>query len=132
MAKISGIRDMGIGTDIVSINRFKALDRHHHQSFLDSIFTEQELEYCFAKGVPAIHLAARFAGKEAVVKALTCINVVNISYKEIEIILNNNSVPEVNLNKSGLDNLRTYLSLSHCEDKALAFVIINVLNHECD
>lgn len=130
MAETSDIRDIGIGTDIVSINRFKALDRNHHKLFLNNIFTKQELKYCFAKGVPGIHLAARFAGKEAVVKALACLNLVNISYKDIEITLDNNGVPEVKLSKNGLGNLRMYLSLSHCEDKAIAFAIIKVEDHE--
>lgn len=130
MAEASDTGNMGVGTDIVSIGRFKALDRNHHKLFLNNIFTEQELKYCFAKGVPGIHLAARFAGKEAVVKALASINLVNINYKDIEIIPNNNGVPKVKLIKKSLENLRTYLSLSHCEDKALAFVIVKVQDHE--
>jgi holo-[acyl-carrier protein] synthase len=130
MDEISRALNLGIGVDIVTIKRFESLVPDEDQTFLDNIFTAQELSYCFSKGTPAEHLAARYAGKEAVIKALTSVKKVSVNYRDIEILNNNYGVPEVRFNKKGLEKLKTYLSLSHCEDKALAFVIIEVLDHE--
>jgi holo-[acyl-carrier-protein] synthase len=58
------------GTDIVAIDRIAALVDSYGQRFLNRWFTAGEIEYCMAKAAPSRHLAARLAGKEAVVKAL--------------------------------------------------------------
>ena len=121
---INSIKDFGIGTDIENIDRFRKLDYNESRAFLNKIFTENELDYCFSKETPAQHLAARFAGKEAVVKALSDVGKFNINYKEIEIINNEKGVPRVIFNNKNLINLKVNLSLSHCDDKAIAFAII--------
>ena len=111
---------IGIGTDIESIDRFKDID----DSFLNKIFTKNEIDYCFSKKNAAPHLAARYAGKEAVVKALNSMDEVNIDYKGIEILNNEKGVPVVKLNNKNIGDFQVKISLSHCEDKALAFVTI--------
>ncbi len=59
----------GIGIDLVEIARIeRALARRPRLA--RRLFTEGEIEYAAARGRPARHLAARFAAKEAVVKAL--------------------------------------------------------------
>ena len=58
-----------VGVDLIEIERVsRALDRH--PSFRARCFTEAEREYCESRPNPAQHYAARFAGKEAVGKAL--------------------------------------------------------------
>jgi holo-[acyl-carrier protein] synthase len=58
-----------VGVDLIEIERVRrALDRH--PSFRARCFTEAEREYCDSRPNPAQHYAARFAGKEAVGKAL--------------------------------------------------------------
>jgi holo-[acyl-carrier protein] synthase len=60
---------LGIGVDLVECARIQhSLDRFG-QKFLNRVFTEGEIEYSMSMKFPARHLAARFAGKEAVAKA---------------------------------------------------------------
>jgi holo-[acyl-carrier protein] synthase len=59
----------GIGIDLLEIRRLeRALERHPRLA--ERVFTEAELDYAAARARPGRHLAARFAAKEAVVKAL--------------------------------------------------------------
>jgi holo-[acyl-carrier protein] synthase len=60
---------LGIGVDLVECARIQhSLDRFG-QKFLHRVFTDGEIEYSMSMKFPARHLAARFAGKEAVAKA---------------------------------------------------------------
>lgn len=61
---------LGIGIDLVKCDRIRDAVRRWDKRFLDRIFTPQEQEYAFARRVPSLHLAGRFAAKEAVLKAL--------------------------------------------------------------
>src|SRR3990172_2919217 len=59
----------GIGIDIIEIHRIKkAIVRR--KRFTERVFTESERDYCLSKPSPHLHFAARFAAKEAAVKAL--------------------------------------------------------------
>ncbi len=118
------IKNFGIGTDIESIDRFRKLNIIDNKLFLNKIFTKKELEHCFSKKMPASCLAARYAGKEAIVKALSSIGKANLNYKRLEIFNNEKGVPIVRINNADSGNLQIHLSLSHCEDKAIAFAII--------
>lgn len=72
---------MKIGVDLIEIARVaRALER---SGFRERVFTEAERAYCDSKANPPQHYAARFAGKEAVGKALGC--GVNFTWREIEI-----------------------------------------------
>ena len=72
---------MRVGVDLIEIDRIRrALDR---PGFRERCFTEAERAYCDSKPNPAQHYAGRFAGKEAVGKALGC--GVYFTWKEIEI-----------------------------------------------
>lgn len=59
----------GSGIDIVEIDRVKSAHQKWGESFLKKVFTEKELNYSFEKRYPYQHLAARFAAKEATLKA---------------------------------------------------------------
>jgi len=122
-------KHLGVGTDIEDICRFRKLDRDKNSNFLDKIFTKKELDYSFSKANPHQHLAARYAGKEAVVKALSSLGKRSIDYKDIEILNNNKGIPKVNINYGKIDhgknnNLKVNISLSHSNDRALAFAVI--------
>jgi len=117
-------RNFGIGTDIESIDRFSQADHTPDSPFLNTIFTKNELDYCFSKKIAAPHLAARYAGKEAIVKALTGIGKAKLGYKDIEILNNKNGVPTVRIGNPDFHGLQVHLSLSHCRDKAVAFTIV--------
>ena len=123
------IQNLGVGTDIENIGRFKKFISDKNNPFLNHIFTKNELEFCFSKEVVANHLAARFAGKEASIKALCSLGRENFNYKDIEILSDSGGVPRVRINNKNSDKLQVYLSLSHCKDKALAFVIVAELSN---
>lgn len=109
--------DFAVGCDIEKISRFE--DKINNSFFLNEIFTDNEQQYCLSKAKPAQHLAARFCGKEAVVKALHGLNIRNIYYKDIEIINNDEGVPQVSIAKLS-EPLQIKISLSHCKDYATA------------
>src|SRR5204863_5576886 len=83
-SRVAGARAVTtrVGVDLIEIERVRrALDRH--PSFRARCFTEAEREYCDSRPNPAQHYAARFAGKEAVGKALG--SGVRFTWREIEI-----------------------------------------------
>ena len=113
-----------IGTDIIEINRVNNAIKRWGSRFLKRIFTEKELTIYHNK--PS-SLAARFAGKEAVIKALAP-QISRFSWKEIEILAGPGGKPGVKLYGKaqkqavslGLNSLD--ISLSHCREYAIAFV----------
>jgi holo-[acyl-carrier protein] synthase len=115
---------VGIGVDIENISRFRGLTIEKDAPFLNKIFTEKELDYCFSSADPAQHLAARYAGKEAVIKASGTLDRVNLSYKEIEIVNDDRGIPGVCIRKKGVNNLKILISLSHSQETAIAFTIV--------
>lgn len=118
------MQDIGIGTDIEEIKRFENLRDPAFAAFLRKNFTENELDYCLSKDAPAPHLAARYPGKEAVIKALSSLNITHIFYPAIEIINNETGVPYVRINKEYNEKMHIKISLSHSSGMALAFCII--------
>ncbi|MBU0667301.1 MAG: holo-ACP synthase [Nanoarchaeota archaeon] len=114
------MNEINIGIDIESISRFKNLDRKKNKIFLNKIFTKKELEYSFSKKKPSQHLAVRFATKEAIIKAINSLGEKAPNLNKISIEKNINDVPLVNL-----EGYNIKVSLSHCDDKAIAFAIVN-------
>lgn len=115
---------IGTGTDIESIARFRGMKRNRDKSFLKRIYAKAELDYCFSKKDPAQHLAVRFAAKEAVIKALHHLpNFKALPLSKIEIERSENGAPRVTLPKT-FKSLKIYLSMSHCGEYALAFVVV--------
>ena len=105
------------GTDIEEVSRFRNKKYSENKSFYKKIFTDDEIDYCLGKIDPYPHFTARFCAKEATIKALK-----NEKYllKNIEIKLNNNK-PILILPKL----ISSSVSLSHTENYAIAFVILN-------
>lgn len=113
---------MAIGIDIEDINRFE----NKSTKFLDRIYTKKEQEYCFSKSNPASHLAVRFCAKEALIKALTALEIKRPNFNEIEIFHGPNKNPKIHLPKDEkFNNLTIDVSLSHDRTKAIAFVTVN-------
>ena len=61
---------VGVGIDQIEVSRIRESMERHGESFLSKVFSEQEQEICLQRADPAPCLAARFAAKEAVSKAL--------------------------------------------------------------
>jgi len=122
------LKILGIGTDVIEIERIMKAGEKNPR-FLDRILTEKEKEYCFSSGSRYQSVAARFAGKEAVAKALGC-GFSKFSFQDIEILNNESGKPEVILKIMALKIFEElgakeiHLSLSHSKKAATAFVII--------
>jgi holo-[acyl-carrier protein] synthase len=113
-----------IGVDIIEISRIEAVIKRWGRTFLERVFTPSELEsYSNASS-----LAARFAAKEAVLKAIGACDK-GISWQDIEILAESSGKPMVNLTgraKFQADASSIYkinISLSHSKDYAVAFAV---------
>lgn len=121
---------MQIGNDIIEISRVKNLIEKHGEFCKGRIFTEKEWQYCSSKTSPYASFAARFAGKEAVAKALGTGFGEYLNWNSIEILNEDNGAPYVQLDDKGknlLKNLNSKtvkISLSHCRDFAIAVALI--------
>ena len=117
---------MRIGVDLIEIARVeRALARY--PGFRERVFTEAERRYCEARPNPAQHYAARFAGKEAVGKALGC--GVRFTWREIEIA--GRPKPGVALSgrtKAWAERVEAGaldLSMTHSRDLAAAICVVS-------
>ncbi len=124
---------MGIycGTDIIEIDRIKKSLEKCGTSFFVRVFTESEISYCESKNNAKFKsYAARFAAKEAVAKALGTGIDEGICWKDIEVTNNVRGKPCVTLHGRAKDIFEAIggadisLSLSHCENYAVAFAVI--------
>ncbi len=114
-----------VGVDIVEIERVGRLLRQHGERFLARVYTEAEVRHCRGR---VSELAARFAGKEAVLKALGT-GLRGIGWQEVEILPDPRGKPLVFLHgrareratRLGLTHFA--ISLSHSRDFAVAFVV---------
>lgn len=117
----------GIGTDIIEIERIRTAVARRPR-LLERVFTGEELKYCLSKPNPWPSLAARFAAKEAVRKALG-VGLGAFSWREIEIVRRDNQAPALQLSGKGLFYAKQrgithwHVSLSHNHSAAVAFVI---------
>jgi holo-[acyl-carrier protein] synthase len=122
----------GAGTDIVSVARIAGLIDRRGRAFLERWFTAREIAYCEAKAHPSRHFAARFAAKEAVVKALPVAWEGPLPWRSIEIINDRRGAPSVRLDgrfrqavaASNVDRIR--ISLSHCDEFASAVALVTL------
>lgn len=108
---------MRIGIDIEEIKRFSKLIKD--KAFLKKIFSQDELDYCLSKKNSIQHFAVRFAGKEAVWKALSSkktISITTISFKNID-----NGKPEVYIKNKKASNID--ISFSHTKSTVVAVAI---------
>jgi holo-[acyl-carrier protein] synthase len=109
----------GIGIDIVSIGRFKKAVERWGARLEKRLFTDGELSYCLGQTHPARHLAARFAAKEALFKALGG----PLPFQNVEITRGSSGRPEVKV--AGIqDEYRFNISMSHEREYCVAQVII--------
>lgn len=120
---------LGIGIDIIEIDRIKKSVNQFGERFLNKIYTEVELEYSLAKPSKYQHLAARFAAKEAVAKALSGIKENGFNWKDIEIYNKDNGMPVVklygDLKKSIEKGMELKISMSHSDNYVTCFAILH-------
>lgn len=127
---------LGIGVDLVDINRIAELRERHGERMCGLIFHPEEVEYCLAKALPDESLAARFAAKEAVMKALGTGWAEGVGFMGIEVVLSESGQPGVRLHGKTLEKAlklgagEIHLSLSHSKNLATAYAVIEKVKGE--
>jgi len=120
----------GCGIDIVEVSRIEAIIEKHRTSFLDRVFSVREIDYCREKVHPPMHFAARFAAKEAFLKALGLGLGMGISLRDIEVVTDERGRPFLSLLGGAAQvfkekKLRApLLSISHTKALAIAQVVL--------
>jgi holo-[acyl-carrier protein] synthase len=120
---------MKIGVDLVDVPAFEARFAGRDEA-LAEIFTEAELTYCRGQRRPWRHLAARFAAKEALLKALTSGLTGAMTWRDIEVTRDPAGAPGLSVTGATGAALRakavavSSVSLSHTTTHAIAVVLI--------
>jgi len=121
---------VGIGTDIVSVERLARLRGERGDRFLKLVFTPGELEHCAGKAGLDQRLAVRFAAKEATMKALGTGWRKGVQFTQIEVRAQKSGKPELILTGDALRRAEQlgakafHVSLSHERQNAVAVVIL--------
>ena len=123
--------NVSCGVDLIRISRIEKAVQKYGGSFMNRIWTAQEQQIA----TTAASLAARFAGKEALAKALgSGIGPSGVSWTDLEILKNKNGAPEVQLHGAARllyeqhKGISLSLSLSHDGDLAQAFCVMLCIN----
>jgi holo-[acyl-carrier protein] synthase len=123
---------VGTGVDIIEVERVeRALTRHVTANrFRQRVFTKNEIAYCESRGHPRYQsYAARFAAKEALMKALGTGWSRQIGWGEIEVVRRRGHAPTIMLHGKAAEFarrcniVRFHLSISHTATFAVAYVI---------
>jgi len=124
----------GIGIDIIEIERIAKSVERFGDHFLNKIFTKRELEYSLSKKNKNQHLAARFAAKEAIAKALRTGWSKGFRWKDIDIYNEKSGLPKVDLKGNLKDFLgedkQLQISMSHSENYVTCVAIIYTKNND--
>lgn len=118
------------GTDIIEVERIKTAIENLGDKFLNEIYTKREIEYCESKNVMKYqHFAARFAGKEAIFKAVSGLleSKYDLVWRDIEIVNDDNGRPCVTLNCEKIKvNVKVDISLSHVKEYVVASCVAKI------
>ena len=113
---------VGIGTDIIEIERLARMVEQD-PGFARRIFTKAELDYCLSKKSRSAHLAARFAAKEAVAKAIGR----SLSWQDVELVNADGGGPIVRLSGEArrcTEGCRVLVTVSHSRNYATATALL--------
>lgn len=121
---------VGTGIDIAEVPRIAAAIERFGERFLRRVFTEGEIRYCDSKANRMERYAARFAAKEAAMKALGTGWNRGIRWRDIEVLRQPGGRPTIKFHGTAeefakkLDAQHVSLSLSHTPEQAIASVIL--------
>lgn len=121
---------VGVGVDIVEVPRIKDAVSRWKDAFLKRIFTENEIQYSKSKKFAYQHLAARFAAKEAVLKAIGDASIQRIEWHNVEVLNDEFGKPYIHLSgeakkikeKKMITDI--LISMSHTHKHAVANAIL--------
>jgi len=118
---------VGVGVDLTPVERMASAMARHPGRLEARLFTDDERAYCVARAEPAQHFAARFAAKEATLKALGVPE--GLSWHEMEVRNDQGGAPRLVLTgeaeraATAKRISRLHLSLSHAGGQAIAMVV---------
>ncbi len=118
---------LGVGVDLTPISRMQRAFDAHPERLEARLFTDGERAYCRGHASAAQHFAARFAAKEALLKALGVPE--GLRWHELEVVNDGGGAPSFRLTgnaaaAAAARGVRTlHLSITHADDSALAFVV---------
>ena len=121
---------VGIGTDIVKLERMQALFERHGKAFVERVFTEDERIEAASRNNPIEYYAGRWAAKESVSKALGCGIGKDCAWHDIHIRNNSQGSPELTLTGNAaasaarLNAGHFHVSISHEKEYACAIIIL--------
>jgi holo-[acyl-carrier protein] synthase len=121
---------VGIGVDLVSVDRVRAITQRWQERFLHRVYSEAERRDCLRRASPYASLAGRFAAKEAILKALGVGWSAGIRWQDVEVVNDPAGKPVARvegrvrslIEEAGVT--RIHLSLSHDAGYAMAHAIL--------
>ena len=120
---------IGLGLDATEIPRIAALIERYGERFIRRLFTDGEIAYCNRRRTPAIHFAARFAAKEAGMKALGTGHSQEVLWRDLEVV-RRSGPPQLQFHGgaarrfAAMGARSSLLTLTHTEALALAQVLL--------
>jgi len=127
---------VGIGIDIVNIERIERVVARWGSLFLSRIYTDREISWCQQRPNPSECFAIRFAAKEAFLKAIGSGLRNGIQWTDIEVEKDPMGKPLLSLHRKAKEALETqriekaFLTLSHDQPYAVAYVLLEGRNDE--
>ena len=121
---------LGLGSDVIENRKIARLYQKYGKKFLNRLFTTEEIEYALSHKKPVPYLAARFAVKEAAIKALNLTEVAGFSWKDVEVcgkIFGKKTLSFHNQAQELVNQMqanRYHISLSHSDTLSMAVVIL--------
>jgi holo-[acyl-carrier protein] synthase len=121
---------IAIGIDIIEIARIEEVFARQGERFRKRVFTDSEAAYCESRASRPSSYAARFAAKEAAMKALGTGWSDGVRWRDIEVVRKEKGAPTLQLHGRALERMReigarrAHLSLTHSRDLAMAQVIL--------
>ena len=129
---------IGLGTDIVEVDRIAKMIADHGDHFLTRVFTTREIEHCQTRREFAQHYAGRWAAKEAVMKVLGTGFTPDVNWSDIEVLVHPSGQPYIVLH-GAVQTVATQLGLgevlitiSHTRTLATATAIGLAVRSETD
>ncbi len=117
---------LGIGNDIIEIDRIRGVWQRHPERFMARLLTPSEQVYCLQHSDPTIRMAGRFCAKEAIIKALGLGFGKHAAWLDIELLNNDAGKPYSRFSprlQSKLVQTTVHVSISHCHQYAAAIAI---------
>ena len=121
---------LGLGLDLVEVERVRAAVERQGEAFIERVLTPDEAAYCRFQAEPSIHIAARFAAKEAFSKAIGTGIGEGAGWRDIEVVRRDSGKPELVLHGKARESAESmgvvgmHLSITHTRLTAAAVVVL--------